>query len=345
MGEPTAGGARTKRGGVFVATWVAAALAVSLAASPARAQQATGHEEPADKLFKDALALVAAGSYADACPKFEESQKLDPALGTQFNLADCYEHLGRKASARRLFTDVATAARAAGKAEREKSARARAAALDGPVGQITPRVPADAAAMHLEVRIDGLPLPASAWNQPQPVDAGVHVVSASAPDRKPFEARVTSQDGKIVEAAIPELEGEPAAPPPVVKHDAPPAGEAGAGQRSVALIVGAVGIAGLAVGAGAGVLSIVKHGQAKDKCADFSACPDAEGRKDWNSATSAGTVSTFGFVAGGVGLVAASVLYFSAPKAASTAADSTAGWSIVPSFGPGAAGIAAAGRM
>src|SRR4029077_16363436 len=80
----------------------------------------------ADKLFEEAKTLVEKGRYDEACPKLEESQSLDPAVGTQFNLADCYEPVGKTASANALFSEVARIAKLAGKFEREKSARDRA---------------------------------------------------------------------------------------------------------------------------------------------------------------------------------------------------------------------------
>lgn len=314
----------------------------TFAALPASAQPS--REQTAEKLFNDAIGLVSAGKYADACPKFEESQKLDPALGTQFDLADCYEHTGKKGSARRLFIEVANAAKAAGKSEREKSARERAAALDAIAPRLTIAVAPWAADAHLEISVDGVSLPAPSWNHPQVLDAGKHTVAASAPGKKPFDAQIVLQDGKSSEVKIPELESEPIAPLPVViKPDEKPIDQ-GSGQRRTAVIAGGVGVVGVVVGAGAGVLSLMKHGQAKGKCPDFSACPDAQGRSDWNTATDAGTVSTIGFLAGGVGLAAGAVLYFTAPKNNPGASTST-GWWVMPSVGPGSAGIVAAGRL
>src|SRR5258708_17552643 len=85
----------------------------------------------AQALFDQAKQLATSGKYADACPKFEESERLDPGIGTQFQLASCYEHVGRIASAWTLFLDVASAARGMKQPEREKVARERAAALEG----------------------------------------------------------------------------------------------------------------------------------------------------------------------------------------------------------------------
>jgi tetratricopeptide (TPR) repeat protein len=99
-----------------------------LPARPALAQSSDA--AAARAMFEEGRKLVKAGKYAEACPKFEESLKLDRGVGTQFNLADCWERLGRTASAWALFLDVAAVTKAAGQADRERAARDRAAALE-----------------------------------------------------------------------------------------------------------------------------------------------------------------------------------------------------------------------
>jgi hypothetical protein len=61
------------------------ALAVLLAGAPARAQSSTS----ARVLFREARTLMDKGRFEEACPKLEESLRLDHGMGTQFNLAHC----------------------------------------------------------------------------------------------------------------------------------------------------------------------------------------------------------------------------------------------------------------
>ncbi len=74
----------------------------------------------AQDLFDRAMALTKQGNFVEACPKLEESQKLDAQIGTLYYLADCQEHTGKLASAWANFTDAADRAESAGKAAHAK---------------------------------------------------------------------------------------------------------------------------------------------------------------------------------------------------------------------------------
>src|SRR5882757_8415497 len=134
---------RTEKTGRFIGAVIV--IFASLAASPVQAQ--AGADPPAARaLFGEARKLMAQGKYEQACPKLEESLKLDAGIGTAFNLADCWEHVGKTASAWARFLDVATAAKNAGQADREKVARARAASLEPHLPRLTITVAAPEAA-------------------------------------------------------------------------------------------------------------------------------------------------------------------------------------------------------
>ena len=301
-------------------------LAGLLAPAPALADDSV---QSAEALFQEARVLVEKGDYAAACPKLEASQKLEPAVGTQFNLADCFEHVGRTASAYALFGQVARIARSAGKFERERSAKERAAALEPKLARV--RLDVKAPAPGLEVRIDDVPVDKAAWAEPFPIDPGEHRVSASAPSRGTWEGTLSGRASQLAVVEVPELADttvhvEPA-PAPVVA--------APSSQRTFAIVAGAVGVAGVIVGAVSGVVALSNKSTGERECpkALYSfRCPTDEGASAWNSASTAGNVSTVSFIAGGVFLAGAAVLWFTAPSSRTRVGTSLSGVRLEGSF-------------
>src|ERR1700733_10338457 len=101
------------------------ALATTVGTSTSHADDSAA----AQALFDQAKKAVAAQNLAEACPKFEESYRLDAAMGTLLNLADCYERAGQLTTAWSKFLELASKAHAAGQQERARIGRQRAAAL------------------------------------------------------------------------------------------------------------------------------------------------------------------------------------------------------------------------
>lgn len=83
-------------------------------------------------------------------------------------------------------------------------------------------------------------------------------------------------------------------------------------QKVLALVAGGVGVVGVGVGAIFGLQAMSKHDEAAKVCPDR--CATASDAKLWDDARSAGTISTVGFVVGGVGLAAGAVLWFTATR-------------------------------
>ena len=83
-------------------------LALLLSAASARA----GDSISAEALFIAGRDAALRGDYGEACAKFAESQRLDPASGTLINLGDCNEHLGLFASAWRYYREAVDRLRA-----------------------------------------------------------------------------------------------------------------------------------------------------------------------------------------------------------------------------------------
>src|ERR1051325_9814246 len=85
----------------------AACIAVSLLVCGVAAAQPSDSTALAEQLFNEGRALAKANNWTAACPKFEQSLRYDPALGTRLNLATCYEKTGRLASAWSLYRESA----------------------------------------------------------------------------------------------------------------------------------------------------------------------------------------------------------------------------------------------
>jgi hypothetical protein len=75
---------------------------------------------------------------------------------------------------------------------------------------------------------------------------------------------------------------------------------------------------GFGIGAAFGALALSDKSDAESACPNGQ-CPTAAAANKWSTAGSAGNVSTIAFVAGGVGLAGAAVLWFTAPASSAAA--------------------------
>jgi hypothetical protein len=315
---------------------VAGALTTSVARGEPSADAAR-----AEAMFAEGRRLMSAGDYAAACPKFADSQSLDPAPGTALNLAICYEKAGKLASAWAAFKTAQASAGSAGQRDRAAVAKKKSAGLEARVSRLTIAVPAASQAPGLEIRCDQEPVREAEWGVAVPRDGGGHDVQASAPGKMPWTTHVElKESGQRAEVEVPRLEDAPSAPvgvvaqggAPPVASEAPPTaptaaltgapGETpehhGQAQRVVGLAIGGLGVAGVALGSVAGLLASSKYNDAKIKCGP-SAPVCGPGTADaanslHDTAVSWATVSTTAFIAGGVALAAGVVLFVTAPK-------------------------------
>lgn len=290
----------------------------------------------AEALFNQGRALVASGKYAEACPKFEASEQLDPGLGTLLNLAECYEKLGKTASAWAEYREAIPLARAAGSKVREDLAVERAKALESRLSMLTIRALGGEDSLGLEIRRDGVLVQAAELGAPIPVDPGPHTVEAIAPGKKKWSSTVELSDAQKITVGVPELSPDsqpkaaaaepvkPVAPPPLEQ----PA-QAGSGQRTAAIVVGAVGVVGVGVGTLFGLGASSKWSETKDHCSAYPYGCDAQALDAHSSANSKATISTVAFIAGGAALAGAAVLWFTA--------DTGKEKNVAVGMGPGAA--------
>lgn len=195
-----------------------------------------------------------------------------------------------------------------------------------------------------QVTIDGEKVPAATLGLKRPVDPGQHVVKVVADKWKPAESSFTVADAGSAEVKLkPEkapdapaaVAGAPANDPSKIEPP-PPAAQGGSSNKTLAIVALGVGGAGLAVGAITGVIALGKHGDLNDKCPGGT-CP-ASAQSDVDGYKSMGTISTIGFIVGGVGVAAGAVLWFTAPKSTGEAKSSNYA-TINPYVGVGSAGV------
>jgi hypothetical protein len=298
----------------------------------AAAQTSAQDQAVAQSLYDDAKKLMTAGNFNDACPKLEESQRLEPTAVTEFYLADCYERAGRTASAWTTFLDLAASEHRNGGpkgAEREKVARDRAKALEPKLSQLVIDVPAAVRVPGLVVKRDGAAVREGQWGAQVAVDPGKHTIEASAPGKKPW---TTTQDVQgagtattVHVEALADAPGEAASSQPSAPSSASTSSLAPTPEtpkpsplKTVGLVVGGVGVAGLVVGGIFGAMAISKNSDANNghcggSLGGSNQC-DSTGVGLRNDAVSFGNISTISFIAGGVLAAGGAALWLVAPS-------------------------------
>jgi hypothetical protein len=296
-------------------------IAVFSVSASGFAQRSAQERALAETLFREAKSLVSAGKIAEACPKFAESQRLDPTVGTLMHLATCHEEEGKTATAWVEFSDAAQMAARAKQAERERLAQKSARALEAKLSKLVVKSPPTEG---LAISIDGVPLSSASLGVPLPFDPGTHTVEAKAPGKKVHTAQLVVERGPILQTLeIPALADD--APPPAAAVSAPPAPppppppppSSGGGQRTVGLVLGGVGLAAIGAGAFFGLRASSQADDADTFCTG-KLCSD-EGLSKHDDASTSALVSTIGFGAGAGLLVLGGYLFFSAPRSTSSA--------------------------
>jgi hypothetical protein len=314
-------------------TWVMCVV-LALAARGVAAQSG-GDKAAADALFDQARALMREEKYREACAKFEASQALDPSVGALLNLANCYEKLGKTASAWALFRETVAAAKKSGSADRARIASERVKAIEPQLSYLTIVAPASDA---LEIARNGIPVAGAMLGVAIPVDPGRHTLVAKQPGKRDWSAVVeVGARGDRASVTVPVLSDasasapeparpEPTAPVATVSEPQAPAPAANGGSASPdpgngtmvwnALTIGAavVAVGGIVTGTIFGLKAMSTWDDATASCRPYPYCgPEAERLSD--AAAGSGTISTVAFSVGAVALGATVALWLATPSA------------------------------
>jgi serine/threonine-protein kinase len=295
-------------------------MAIFLLAATGLAQQPAGAEAKAaaEALFEEGRALRRAGKCTQAIPKFEQSLALDVGVGTLLRLADCYEQVGRFASAWANFRHAGSLARERRDARRADIAEDRAAALEPKLTRLAIVFGDNADIPGFVVRLGEVELEASADSVPLPVDPGTHQIVASAPGYRTLREKVTLVAGdaeQVIE--LPPLRKEEAAaaeptPSPDPEDQVVERVERRYGQRIAALVMGAGSVVTGAVAAALLGVAAAKDSEADLHC-DGLVCRDLEGEELSHDALELANLATAGFVVAGAAGAGALILMLTAP--------------------------------
>ena len=113
-------------------------------------------------------------------------------------------------------------------------------------------------------------------------------------------------------------------------------------QKVIGLVAGGVGVAGLVAGAIFGAMTMSSASEQKNDCSSPTSCPDpGHAASAHSSGETTATLSTVGFIAGGVLIAAGAVLYLTSPR--SREASPTTALALVPSLAPAGGGLSLSG--
>lgn len=282
-----------------------------LCSAAAYAEPSPQQKAAAEALFQAAAELLAQARHLEACEKFEASYSLDPTLGTRLRLADCYDRIGRSASAWALFVEVASVSRAQGQTAREQIAQVRIRDLESRLSRLTIETEASDALDSFLVTLNGTKIPKALWEVPIPVDPGTQLVEVTAPGYRPWSARIEVPRGPSERSlSVPALERLPASPsaPLMAPWSSQPALRPSAAkplaeERSLlwaGLVSGAAGLIGLGVGGVFAYRAYDLNQDSLEQCssADANACT-ALGKERRDDAQAAANVATAATIAGG----------------------------------------------
>ena len=293
----------------------------------------------AQALFDDGVHLMGEKKFSEACPKLQESYRLDPAGGTIIALALCHEGEGRTATAWAEFNSSLSQARTDKRKDRENAASEHLKAIEPKLTRLRIVVEPDSEIDGLEIKKNGSVVGKAQWKTALPTDPADVTIEASAPGHVTWKQVVSVKgEGATVDVKIPRLVDAPkeAEVTPIVtappKKDEP-AVIASSGKNPYivyAAIAGTVGV----LSTGAGVLFGIRAGnkwdQAKMDCRN-NICPSNDAKDAGNQARTSADLSTAFFIVGGVGIAGAVVLYFVGESSKTTGVHVTP--VVTPSYG------------
>jgi hypothetical protein len=330
--------------------------------SPALAQ--AGDTALAESLFREGKRLSAEHKYAEACPKFAESYKIDHGLGTLLNLATCHESEGKPASAWAEFSEASSQAKRQGDADRAQLADDHMRALEPKLAHLSIGVAPGASVPGLVIKFDSNEVSSAALGVQFPVDPGRHLLEATAPGKQPYAQTIdTPAAASVLAVTVPVLQDlaggaaaaapvavapVAAAPPPAAALPAPTtspvAASSGGSTAKTGLIVSGSATGAFAVGT---IITAILY---SSKRSDFNSANNADSPDFGSRVSKRDSASTLGAVnlvfTGGTLVSAGFLVYFLATGGAhESPPPSTARLRVEPLIAPNGGGLLLRGAL
>jgi len=347
--------------------WLLASIVALGTVPPALTYASTLHaDQPkldasrAREVFREALALEAAGDYAGALSKLMQVATFKSTAQVSFNIGVCNEKLGK------LVVALGHYRIALADAEQDPALKKVAAEASSAIADLEPKIPSltikrGINADDATVTIDGKEVASAAIGSPMMLDPGTHNVEATASGFDPFKKQVKLASGEKSNLDIELTRNSTVKPSPAPSSSAPstaptttssapsedqptapqPASSGGSGMKVAGWLAIGIGVAG---GITSGIFYAKRSSAISDlngMCgADKQSCPDSARSKidDGKSATLIGNI---GLGVGVVGLVTGVILLAIPNKGAAAASQppSAARVRVVPSAPGSWAGI------
>jgi hypothetical protein len=280
-------------GALSVALWFASAGAM--------AQEDAATRAAARKLAEDGVAALQNGDATTATQKLEKAHQMLKAPSVALWSARALMKSGQLVEAAERLREVGRLQVTGDAAVQEQAKRD----AEKELGELGPRIPSLVVSVvggdaSTSVTLDGNVLPTALLGEDRPVNPGPHrLVARRGAQEASREITLAEGEHQAVELV---LAAETNAAPPSVPQppSEAPVAERGSAHRTLAYVALGAGAAGLVLGGVTGGLAMSKRGQLDDNPACRDGTCDYSVEDEVKSLRTFRTVSTVGFVAGGV---------------------------------------------
>jgi len=295
-------------------------LVLSLSGSAAAAEPDAGTRAAARTLAEDGVSALQNGDAATAVQKLEKAHRALQAPSVALWSARALVKLGLLVEARERYIEATRLPFSGDKAVQEQAKLDAQAESE----QLLPRIPSllvsvSGAPAGLVVTVDGKQLPELLLGEARPTNPGEHrVVAKRGAEEASETVTLTEGEHRRLELELALATGtSPTASASGGAAAAPRTSKPGSTAKTLGLVALVAGGAGLVTGGVTGFMALSKKKALDDdeRCLNGECLYSAEA--DVNSLRTFRTISTVGFVAGGVLAAAGVTLLLTAPRAES----------------------------